>query len=298
MSTATPAALAPRLRPVSGCPVCGHPDASTWLRATEFTLVACNRCGHVYSNRVLASHALADEYYAEADADLAARSMAAKEDRLREYEALLAPHGISSGRVLDVGCNAGDLLTLFRRRGRSVAGIEPSAGPAEFARRERHIPVWTGTLDVLPEEEKFDLITMTHVLEHVDAPAAFLARARAALAPGGLVLVEVPNVRDPLVRIWGRHYRPLCLGITFPSFPPRRCAPSSRRRLFVFSRKPRRPMRATSSTRACSARSTPCARSGEAGRLRTARAARLSEWRRSSAIEARCAHPCGRASTL
>jgi len=72
--------------------------------------------------------------------------------------------------------------------------------------------VWTGTLDALPADEMFDLVTMTHVLEHALDPIALLARARRALTPKGLLIVEVPNVLDPLIDVWGRYYRPLCLG--------------------------------------------------------------------------------------
>jgi 2-polyprenyl-3-methyl-5-hydroxy-6-metoxy-1,4-benzoquinol methylase len=190
------------------------------MRDPVFELLACDRCGHVYSSRILRSDVLAHEYYGESDADLAERSLSAKEDRLREYEAMLRAAAMPCGRVLDVGCNAGDLLMLFRQRGWSVAGVEIAPGPAEFARKERGIQVWTGTIHALPVEEKFDLITMTHVLEHIPEPAPFLARVRAALAPGGLLLVEVPNVRDPLLRVWGRHYRPLCLGDHVSFFSP------------------------------------------------------------------------------
>jgi len=180
--------------------------------APLFTLVQCMACGHVYSDRVLVETVLAHEYYCEHDGDLAARSMASKQDRLDEYMAMLAHHGVSSGRVLDVGCNSGDLLYLFRKRGWTVAGVEPSPGPAHYARTQRSIQVWTGTIEDLPKHEGFDLVTLTHVLEHIADPRPVLARVRRALSPGGHVLIEVPNVADPCLSLWGRHYRPLCLG--------------------------------------------------------------------------------------
>jgi SAM-dependent methyltransferase len=66
--------------------------------------------------------------------------------------------------------------------------------------------------DCLPEDQRFDLIVLSHVLEHIHAPGPLLARLRLALAPGGRLLIEVPNAEDLLLRAWGGVYRPLCPG--------------------------------------------------------------------------------------
>jgi 2-polyprenyl-3-methyl-5-hydroxy-6-metoxy-1,4-benzoquinol methylase len=215
------AATSSRLRPIEACPVCGAAERRPRLFDPVFPLAVCASCGHVYGERLLEASVLAEGYYDEPDADLAVRSMAAKEARFLEYQAMLRRHGVTGGRVLDVGCNAGDLLTLFQRRGWEVAGVEPSPGPAAFARARRGLLVWTGTVDALPEHERFDLVTMSHVLEHVPRAVPLLERLRRALRPGGHLLIEVPNVDDPLLRLWGRHYRPLCLGDHVSFFSPR-----------------------------------------------------------------------------
>lgn len=202
--------------PIPQCPVCGAADRSLWLRSLGFELMRCERCGHRYASEVLTSDALASGYYNEPDADIAKRSLAAKRRRFGEYRELLTrsfPTGIAGRSVLDVGCNAGELLSLFRDAGCTVAGVEASPGPASVARARLGDRIWTGEVErVLPEGERFNLITMSHVLEHIIAPTAVLRRLREALLPGGAILIEVPNAEDPLLRVWRGIYRPLCPG--------------------------------------------------------------------------------------
>jgi glycosyltransferase involved in cell wall biosynthesis/SAM-dependent methyltransferase len=199
---------------INACPVCGGSDRSPWIRALGFDLVRCLGCGHRYSAEVLTEADLAGTYYAEPDADLAARSLSAKRARFHEYEEIIARAVPTPGRVLDVGCNAGELLGLFREAGWSVAGVEASPGPAAYAQKILlNAPVWQGSAeDVIPEGETFDLVTMTHVLEHVKAPGALLHRLRRAIRPGGAILIEVPNADDALLKLFGGYYRPLCPG--------------------------------------------------------------------------------------
>jgi SAM-dependent methyltransferase len=200
-------------RSIAECPVCGGAEREPWLDSLGFPLVRCARCGHRYAAEVLSATDLAGDYYDEPDTDIAARSSAAKRARFGEYATLIEKVVPGPGRVLDVGCNAGELLELFKRAGWSVAGVEASPGPAAYARSRLGSPVWEGNAEeVIPEGELFELVTMTHVLEHVVAPGKLLRRLRRALVPGGAILIEVPNGEDWLLRVFGGYYRPLCPG--------------------------------------------------------------------------------------
>lgn len=105
--------------------------------------------------------------------------------------------GLLSGRrhVLDVGSGGGEFAYLLANRGLNVTGVEPNAGYAGYSRREYGLRVHTGFIDEAPiGRDAFDLITIWHVLEHTEDPAATLARLAAALRPDGRLVVEVPNV--------------------------------------------------------------------------------------------------------
>ena len=96
-------------------------------------------------------------------------------------------------RVLEVGCATGKIaLALAAARGWQVAGIEPAPAAAERA-RAAGLETHTGTLDDYAGPAGFDAVLFVHVLEHLPDPLAALARARELLAPGGRLVVALPN---------------------------------------------------------------------------------------------------------
>lgn len=97
------------------------------------------------------------------------------------------------GRYLDVGCGSGGSLGVAAALGWQPAGIEMDAAAAERARRfTREIHV--GDALTAPfSPGRFDVVTAFHVLEHVPDPVAVVRRMLEWLAPGGLVIIEVPN---------------------------------------------------------------------------------------------------------
>ena len=102
-------------------------------------------------------------------------------------------------RVLDVGCGAGDNAVLIRREhpGCTVEGI--TYAHAEAAIAGAHVDrCWVFDIERdFPAEfadRTFDTMIFSHVLEHMREPADVLARFTRQLAPGGVVLIAVPNI--------------------------------------------------------------------------------------------------------
>lgn len=101
-------------------------------------------------------------------------------------------------RVLDVGCADGRLLDWYRATSvgsrLETHGIEMDESAAAIARARGHRVVADRfEVDRELESGSFDLILAYHVIEHVDDPRAFAARASELLAPGGLWVVTTPN---------------------------------------------------------------------------------------------------------
>ncbi|HEX6391534.1 MAG TPA: class I SAM-dependent methyltransferase [Solirubrobacteraceae bacterium] len=105
-------------------------------------------------------------------------------------------------RILDAGCGSGRNMVLLARRG-TVTGIEPAAPSLEVARARELGPVVPGSLDdPLPfDDGAFDLAVALDVLEHVADDAAALRELARVLAPGGRLLVTVPQY----AWLWGEH---------------------------------------------------------------------------------------------
>jgi 2-polyprenyl-3-methyl-5-hydroxy-6-metoxy-1,4-benzoquinol methylase len=111
------------------------------------------------------------------------------------------------GRLLDIGCGAGRLLKRASGLGWSCWGLDVSADAVAEARR--HVPtavIRQGTLEEFDTDERFDMITMSHVLEHVPDPVATLKRCRELLAPNGRLLIGIPNIDSWEARLFGRYW--------------------------------------------------------------------------------------------
>lgn len=99
------------------------------------------------------------------------------------------------GRLLDVGCGNGRFLLRARDAGWSVMGVEPD-GKAVAAVRKAGIEVVEGFLDTLHVSEPFDVVTVSHVIEHVHEPRQFVRSLYDNLKPGGLVWLATPNSKS------------------------------------------------------------------------------------------------------
>lgn len=125
------------------------------------------------------------------------------------------------GRWLDVGCGSGSVLGLAQALGWRTAGIEMDAGAATRARPFAH-ELHVGDVLTAPfEPGRFDLVTAFHVLEHVPDPIAMLRRMLDWLAPGGIVIVEVPNAGGLGARLFGASWSSLELPRHLSHFTPR-----------------------------------------------------------------------------
>lgn len=128
------------------------------------------------------------------------------------------------GRVLEVGCSTGLLLSLLKDKGWEVRGVEMSKRSADKA-ISRGIKVVVGSFENAKFENSFDLIIFNHVLEHVKDFRKVLSKTHRLLRPGGLILISLPNFDSfsakiekknwplllPEEHLW--HFTPKSLGI-------------------------------------------------------------------------------------
>lgn len=97
--------------------------------------------------------------------------------------------------LLDIGSGAGEFLYLMTKAGFKGIGIEPNLGYGGYSRDEYEVEVLPGfAQDHKFPDASFDTITMWHVLEHTEDPYANIELVKKWLKPGGLLVVEVPNV--------------------------------------------------------------------------------------------------------
>jgi SAM-dependent methyltransferase len=110
-----------------------------------------------------------------------------------------------SGRLLDVGCNEGRGLVIYRANGFKPEGLELNSRAAEVARR-RGFMVYESDIEALRPSLPFDRVVLSNVLEHALDPKKMLAAIHRVLEPGGEVWISLPNRRSWLRQFFGRNW--------------------------------------------------------------------------------------------
>lgn len=181
----------------------------------EFSLERCETCGHVFQNPALNADGLAF-YYRDFYDGLGERTLEGLFSAgFQPYDARaqwVRAYAEAPGRWLDVGCGHGHFCAHARRvfPGTRFAGLDVGPAVEEAARRRWLDEGVQGLLpDVVQEMEgHYDVLSMSHALEHVPDPKVELAAAARALAPDGLLFIEVPDPEFPLGLRLGRYWMP------------------------------------------------------------------------------------------
>jgi SAM-dependent methyltransferase len=157
---------------------------------TEFPIVQCGRCSHVYVNPRLRQEINSDIY-----ARLWRTSEPAKlqTDDYSFYvcRQLAAMAGL--GKLLDFGCGWGMYLAAARSVGWDAVGIEVDSAKIDFLSRHGLEAVQGDLLDRLFADSSFDAVIAQQVFEHLYDPLAYLEEIRRILKPGGILFISVPN---------------------------------------------------------------------------------------------------------
>jgi 2-polyprenyl-3-methyl-5-hydroxy-6-metoxy-1,4-benzoquinol methylase len=113
------------------------------------------------------------------------------------------------GRLLDIGFGNGGFLQLASQIGWRAEGIDFDPGAVDAA-RSRGLDVRCVSVDDLAQEQgPYDIITISHVIEHVYDPPALLCAIYRLLRPGGLLWVDTPNLDSLGHSRFGRDWRGL-----------------------------------------------------------------------------------------
>jgi SAM-dependent methyltransferase len=115
---------------------------------------------------------------------------------------------LPEGRILEVGCGYGYFLQCALDAGYDAYGIDLSPAAVKRAAERYRGRVFLGLLDEVPQiqEQTFDVIFASHLIEHITEPGAFLRTASRMLRPGGLIVMVTPNIKSLLARLSGSRW--------------------------------------------------------------------------------------------
>jgi 2-polyprenyl-3-methyl-5-hydroxy-6-metoxy-1,4-benzoquinol methylase len=201
------------------CALCGHGAFSPLWRLEGYSFVRCRTCGLIQQNPQPLAQAVLRRYgqdyldyevarqFEYRDLELLALADLRFEERARP----LVEEARREGRapaILDVGCATGALLAHFRDSGWLATGVEACAESAAYGRDRFGLDIRPTTLEAADlGASRFDVVHASHLIEHLNDPAGFLARIRGLLRPGGLLFLTTPNADGFQARLLGKAWR-------------------------------------------------------------------------------------------
>jgi len=193
---------------ISNCPICDGTEFQLHLSCIDhtasqekFLLKKCLKCNFVftdprpdettinyyYKSEKYISHTggtqnLIDKIY------LKARKLT-----LRWKKKLVTKYS-SPNKILDIGCGTGEFLQTMQDHGWTISGVEPTDHPRESAEKKTGTALFKSLAEI--HNEKFNVITLWHVLEHLPDPNEALKRIHNLLEISGTVFIAVPNLKS------------------------------------------------------------------------------------------------------
>jgi SAM-dependent methyltransferase len=164
----------------------------------EQNITICKDCGMVYTTPFITDEEL-NNYYSHMSnyehtqyEDNYSTEDKNKSKRQFEYiKKFIKNHK----KVLEIGCATGYLLSIFKKDGFDVLGLEPSAKNKQIAKEIYDVEIETRFLDKGGlERRKFDIVILSHVAEHLKYPFDIFKNIRNILTDDGLLFIEVPDI--------------------------------------------------------------------------------------------------------
>ncbi len=191
---------------LESCPSCSHSKFDNYLICKDhsvskehFALVKCAKCELLFTNprpseKELHKYYESEEYISHTDKGTSIINFLYKIvrhytlNKKRKLIEKLSP----IGTVLDYGCGTGDFIKKCKKKEWQVSGVEPNERARKIALQKTGKSIHQD-LSEIHKEEKFDVITSWHVIEHISELKETLKKLRKKIKKEGLLIVAVPN---------------------------------------------------------------------------------------------------------
>ena len=195
------------LEKVEACPVCRYRISKPYLickdhsvSGEEFTLVQCASCNFVYTNprpneKQIGKYYQSANYISHTDTNKGIINkvyhLVRKKTVADKVKLVNRLH--EKGKLLDIGCGTGVFLEHCKKQGWQTKGIEPDEGARTIAHNRLNVPIEKDFLTSY-SNEKFDIITLWHVLEHIHELNKTVEKIVSMMTTDAKVVIAVPNI--------------------------------------------------------------------------------------------------------
>lgn len=191
------------------CPVCSSSEKvfiyNQKLNNTSISLmdnydvVSCENCDFIFADKIPDQSAFNHYYKTMSKYEFDYKKGNVANDYMVHFKKIfkfIKPYvSDKATNILDIGCSTGALLAIFKNQGyHNVQGLDPSKACAETANKLYNIEVVANNILDYRTDQKFDLIILSAVLEHLIDLNAALKKMNSLLKDNGLLFIEVPDV--------------------------------------------------------------------------------------------------------
>lgn len=190
------------------CPVCQGSSFSNYLNVEdytvshkEFTIQQCNACYFLFTNPrppvdEIGAYYQSDDYISHHDEakDIMSRVYTSvRNHTIKGKVKLINELNAQKGTLLDIGCGTGNFIQSCKENGWKIAATEPDQGARNAATSRLGSSIFKSINAPELHSERFDIITMWHVLEHVHNLNEVVTWLHDHLNPNGKIIIAVPN---------------------------------------------------------------------------------------------------------
>ena len=170
-------------------------------------VVACRACGLQFVSPRLRPEAILEGYREGADEQFVSQVRGRELTFGRCLDVIERVRPGAGGRLLDIGTAGGSFLAVAKKRGWQVDGCEPNRWLCDWANQHYGLAVRPGTIfeQDYPAGE-FDVVTLWDVLEHTPDPRRVIQECRRLLKPGGLLVINYPDIGSWIAKAMGRSW--------------------------------------------------------------------------------------------
>ncbi|MEA1897300.1 MAG: class I SAM-dependent methyltransferase [Bacteroidota bacterium] len=176
-----------------------------FLSGENFSLFQCSQCEFVFTQdhpgkEIISSYYKSEEYVSHSNTrdgivnKLYHFSRGYMLGRKRKLIERLTHK--KTRNILDIGSGTGFFLNHMREHGWDVTGIEPSEEGRKFCRDQFALEIQDEKTLFTLDKESYDVITLWHVLEHIQDIDEYMKKIHSMLRKDGLLLIALPNLRS------------------------------------------------------------------------------------------------------
>ncbi len=191
------------------CYNCGSVETSTSFVVNRFRHVRCKNCGMVYVNPRLKETITHDLYNEPPYQEFYKIKLIPSIDYRKNILAVtkyqqIVQYTKKTGKILDIGCGLGEVLSVFKENDWDCLGIEFNEFAAGYAKEKFHLNIVNKSIYDFDTSEKYDVVMLWGVLEHFYNPTRILKKIHEILTDDGILVIEVPSADSVLVRYYER----------------------------------------------------------------------------------------------